>query len=187
MSGLTFLQHLCFHMNQNKAFVGLGSCDNVQTERSIIKYANWPRLQIKRTGLSRQSVKLLSPEKLQCCNVGKLQIKNVTLQCCTFAKFYKIFHILDLTLAGAVGGLNRLFYAQMRRTTAAAAENRFHFVENGRPEQTNFQKIPTHPTRGSGSISWNAICIYQLTLLYFLGLQHRKLLIDSSFFYIQGF
>ena len=25
----------------NKAFVGLGSCDNVQTERSIFKYANW--------------------------------------------------------------------------------------------------------------------------------------------------
>ena len=42
--------------------------------------------------------------------------------------------ILDLTLAGAVGGLNRLFYAQTRRTTASAAENRFHFVENGRPE-----------------------------------------------------
>ena len=33
----------------NKAFVGLGSCDNVQTERGIFKYANWPRLQIKRT------------------------------------------------------------------------------------------------------------------------------------------
>ena len=30
----------------NKAFVGLGSCENVQTERSIFKYANWPRLQI---------------------------------------------------------------------------------------------------------------------------------------------
>ena len=29
----------------NKAFVGLGSCDNVQTERSIFKYANWPKLQ----------------------------------------------------------------------------------------------------------------------------------------------
>ena len=42
--------------------------------------------------------------------------------------------ILDSTLAGAVGGLNCLFYAQTRRTTAAAAENRFHFVENGRPE-----------------------------------------------------
>ena len=47
-------------------------------------------------------------------------------------------HILDLTLADAVGGLNRLFYAQMQRKTVAAAENRFHFVENGRPEQTNY-------------------------------------------------
>ena len=52
-----------------------------------------------------------------------------------------MINILDLTLAGAVGGLNRLFYAQMRRTTAAAAAKRVHFVENGRPEQTNFQKI----------------------------------------------
>ena len=25
----------------NKAFVGLGSCDNVQAERSIFEYANW--------------------------------------------------------------------------------------------------------------------------------------------------
>ena len=50
-------------------------------------------------------------------------------------------NILDLTLAGMVGGLNRLFYAQMRRTAAAATGNRFHFVENGRPGQTNFQKI----------------------------------------------
>ena len=28
----------------NKAFVGLGSCDNVQTERSIFEYVNWPKL-----------------------------------------------------------------------------------------------------------------------------------------------
>ena len=46
----------------------------------------------------------------------------------------KLNHILDLTLAGAVGGLNRMFCAQTRRTAAAAVENRFHFVENGRPE-----------------------------------------------------
>ena len=26
--------------HRNKAFVGLGSCDNVQTETSIFKYAN---------------------------------------------------------------------------------------------------------------------------------------------------
>ena len=36
----------------NKDFVGLGSCDNVQTERSIFEYANWQSLQIKRTGPS---------------------------------------------------------------------------------------------------------------------------------------
>ena len=45
----------------NKAFVGLRSCDNVQTERKIFKYANWPRLQIKRTGLSSWSVQLVRP------------------------------------------------------------------------------------------------------------------------------
>ena len=50
------------------------------------------------------------------------------------------FDIQDLTLAGEVGGLNHLFYSQMRRTAAAA---RFHFLENGRPGQTNFQKILT--------------------------------------------
>ena len=41
---------------------------------------------------------------------------------------------LDLTLAFVVGGLYRMFYAQTRRTTSAAAENRFYFVENGCPE-----------------------------------------------------
>ena len=39
----------------NKAFVGLGSCDNVQTKRSIFEYANWPRHQIWRTGPSSWS------------------------------------------------------------------------------------------------------------------------------------
>ena len=56
---------------------------------------------------------------------------------------HRVIGKADLTLAGAVGGLNRPFYTQTWRTTAAAAENRFHFVENGRPEQTNFQKIIT--------------------------------------------
>ena len=32
---------------------------NVQTERSIFQYANWPRLQIKRTGVSSWSVQLV--------------------------------------------------------------------------------------------------------------------------------
>ena len=45
--------------NLNKAFVGLGSCDNVQTERKIFEYANWPRLQIKRAGPSSWSVQLV--------------------------------------------------------------------------------------------------------------------------------
>ena len=34
-------------LEKNKVFVGLRSCDNVQTERSIFEYANWPMLQIK--------------------------------------------------------------------------------------------------------------------------------------------
>merc|ERR1712081_136047 len=46
---------------KNKAFVGLGSCDNVQTERIIFEYANWPRIQIKRTGLSSWSIQLVRP------------------------------------------------------------------------------------------------------------------------------
>merc|ERR1712121_510240 len=49
------------HTVKNKAFVGLGSCDNVQTERDIFEYANWPRLQIKRTGLSSCSIQLVRP------------------------------------------------------------------------------------------------------------------------------
>ena len=32
-------------LKNNKAFFELGSCDNVQTERSIFKYSNWPKLQ----------------------------------------------------------------------------------------------------------------------------------------------
>ena len=43
------------------------------------------------------------------------------------------FLIRDLFLAGKVGGLNCLFYAQMQRSTAAAAENWFYFVEKGHP------------------------------------------------------
>ena len=30
------------HWHKKKAFVGHGSCDNVQTERSIFECANWP-------------------------------------------------------------------------------------------------------------------------------------------------
>ena len=47
----------------NKAFVGLGSCDNVQTKRSIFKYANWLRLKYRElvhpAGLSNSPVKLI--------------------------------------------------------------------------------------------------------------------------------
>ena len=42
---------------KNKAFVGLGSCDKVQTERKIFEYANWPKLKIKRTGPAGPSSK----------------------------------------------------------------------------------------------------------------------------------
>ena len=48
---------------ENKVFVGLGSCDNVLTENSILKYVNWPRLQMKRTGLSSWSVQLKNQQK----------------------------------------------------------------------------------------------------------------------------
>ena len=47
--------------NLNKAFIGLGSCDNIQTERSIFEYANWPRLEVKRTGPSSWSFQLICP------------------------------------------------------------------------------------------------------------------------------
>ena len=43
----------------NNAFVGLGSCDNVQTERKILEYVKWPRLEIKRIGPSSWSVQLV--------------------------------------------------------------------------------------------------------------------------------
>ena len=35
-----------FNSNKNKAFIGLRSCDNVQTEKPIFEDANWPRPQI---------------------------------------------------------------------------------------------------------------------------------------------
>ena len=31
---------LNLHFEENKAFVGLGSCDSIQTKRKIFKYAN---------------------------------------------------------------------------------------------------------------------------------------------------
>ena len=52
---------LMYSLISNKAFVGLKSCDNVQTETKIFEYANWPRLQIKRTGPSSWSVQLVHP------------------------------------------------------------------------------------------------------------------------------
>ena len=48
----------------NKAYVRLTSCHNVQTERKIFEYANWPRLQLKRTGLSSWYVQLVRPAGL---------------------------------------------------------------------------------------------------------------------------
>ena len=34
------------NLEKNKVFVGLGSCNNVQTERPIFESANWQRLQL---------------------------------------------------------------------------------------------------------------------------------------------
>ena len=50
--------------------------------------------------------------------------------------------ILDLTLAGEVGGLNRLFSAQMRRMTAAAAANRVHLLKMVVQNRRIFKKFP---------------------------------------------
>ena len=51
------------HCQGNMAFVGLGSCDNIQTKRSIFEYTNQPKLQIQRTvclaDLFSRSVKLI--------------------------------------------------------------------------------------------------------------------------------
>jgi len=58
------LTNIITGINLNKAFVGLGSCDNVQTETSIFEYANWPSLQIKRTGPYSWSVQLIFPAGL---------------------------------------------------------------------------------------------------------------------------
>ena len=33
-----------FSIKKNKAFVGLGSCDDTQTERSIFEYVKWTKL-----------------------------------------------------------------------------------------------------------------------------------------------
>ena len=58
------------------------------------------------------------------------------------------FLIRDLLLAGALRGLNRVFYAQTQRSTAPAAENWFYFVEKGRPgsswlvNEMNFSNYP---------------------------------------------
>ena len=60
------------HLLLNQAFVRLGSFDNVQTERSIFEYANWPRLQVKRTGPSSWSVQQKMPQS----GVGSMQGKN---------------------------------------------------------------------------------------------------------------
>ena len=57
---LVIVDFICSSL-KNKAFIGLGSCDNVQIERIIFEYENWPRLQIKRNGLSSWSVQLVRP------------------------------------------------------------------------------------------------------------------------------
>ena len=56
------------------------------------------------------------------CNGVVRKILNLSV---IYRLVWFAYYIRDLTLDGAVGGLNRLFYAQMRRTTAAAAETGF--------------------------------------------------------------
>merc|ERR1712013_835773 len=58
-------------------FVGLGSCDNVQTETLIFKYANCPNLKIERTGPSSWSVQLGRLANYMCCKVHMLQSPGV--------------------------------------------------------------------------------------------------------------
>ena len=65
-------------MVKNKAFVGLGSCDNLQTKRSIFEYANWPRLQIKRTGPSSWSVQLVCLASLSSGSVQLVRPAGLT-------------------------------------------------------------------------------------------------------------
>ena len=49
---------------KNKAFVALGSCDNVQTERSIFEYANWLKVTRKQAnGVTSSLFELLVAAK----------------------------------------------------------------------------------------------------------------------------
>ena len=63
---------------KNKAFVRLGSCDNIQTERSIFEYANWPRLQVKRTGPSSWSVQLVRPPGLSSWSIQLVHLAGLS-------------------------------------------------------------------------------------------------------------
>ena len=54
----------------NKAFVGLGSCDNVQTESSIFLYVNWSSWSVQQTHLADPS----SWSIQQICLAGTLHI-----------------------------------------------------------------------------------------------------------------
>merc|ERR1719317_1521788 len=84
----------------NKAFVGLGSCDNVQTERIIFEYANWPRLQLKRTGQSSWSVQLVCPAGPSSRPIYTLHLTHSILHNapCTLLLTYCILHIECYTL-----------------------------------------------------------------------------------------
>ena len=50
-----------FKHELNNTFIRLGSCDNIQTERSIFEDINWPMLQVLRTDPSSLSVQLVCP------------------------------------------------------------------------------------------------------------------------------
>ena len=89
-----------FSQGLNKAFVGHGSCDNVQTERKIFEYANWPRLQIKRTCPFSWSVQLVRPcvANCTCCKLHVLQIAYFANCTCCKLHLLQIFYKCKLHL-----------------------------------------------------------------------------------------
>ena len=89
---------------ENKAFVGLGSCDNVQTERSIFEYANWPRLQVKRTGPSSWFVQLVRPADPSSWSVQLVWLADQFTHCILHVASYMLYpkccilHVASYTL-----------------------------------------------------------------------------------------
>ena len=68
-----YIQLVCIQVGLNllKSPKVAISCYNVQIETSILEYANWPRLQIWRTGPCSWSVQLVCIQSyVRCCNVA---------------------------------------------------------------------------------------------------------------------